>query len=50
MGDPRAVPALIKALDDKDLFVRKEAAEALGRFQHIPGVRKKLEAKDPEAF
>ena len=33
MGDPSAVPALIKALDDPDLDVRESAAGALGKIK-----------------
>ncbi|MCK6526433.1 HEAT repeat domain-containing protein [Myxococcota bacterium] len=33
LGDKRAVPALIAALDDRDPGVRREAVEALGKLK-----------------
>jgi HEAT repeat protein len=41
IGDPQAVPALIKALGDSGIAVRRAAAEALGKLgdpQAIPAL------------
>lgn len=38
-GDPRAVPPLLRALQDKDASVRMAAVEALARFHHPPLMR-----------
>jgi HEAT repeat protein len=50
-GDPRAIDALVAALDDPEFYVREKAAEALGRIGGIGAVEPLLEAysdRDPD--
>jgi len=49
IGDPSAVPALIKALKDPDRAVRREAAKALGFMKDnraVPGLMEALSDRD----
>ncbi|MHC4353790.1 MAG: HEAT repeat domain-containing protein [Planctomycetota bacterium] len=43
-GDPRVVPALLKALEDKQYTVRRDAANALGRIGDQRAVQPLIEA------
>ena len=43
-GDPRAVEALVFALDDPEFYVREKAAEALGRIGEMSAVESLLRA------
>jgi HEAT repeat protein len=44
--DPNAVPALLRALDSEDVFVRITAAEALGKIGNPVAIRRLLDTYD----
>jgi HEAT repeat protein len=49
IGDPQAIPPLIQALHDEDVWARREAAKALGKIsisQAIPALQKTFQDRN----